>query len=299
MSLLGDLNDITKKYADNESSRTKILENEPLDKYTSLNVGGRAEFFVQPWQKEEIAEIYKYCYGKCKITILGGGTNLIFGDGLIEGLVISMRDFMFNSYSLDYTSEALAGCPLTHVTGSKFAGLEFMDGIPGTVGRAIYGNAGTVEHGFCELLESVTTVEPDGNIITWPIEKIKYSYRYCSLSDSDRLILSCVVRYGRGFVNEQLLKEYRDRRKKQPLGSRTAGSIFKNPENDSAGRLLEISGCKNLRVGDAVVSYKHANFIINAGHASGNDVINLINICREKVYNQTGILLEPEVKICT
>ena len=160
------------------------------------------------------------------------------------------------------------------------------------------GNAGTGGHGVCELVEYVITAEADGTVRTWPENEIDYSYRHCSLADKKRVILSARMTFRTAQPKDaKVLESYLLRRGTQPHGLHNAGCTFKNPAGDSAGRLLDVCGCKGLCVGDAIVSDVHANFILNRGHATSSDIMELVKICASRVYDSTGIKLEPEIKI--
>jgi UDP-N-acetylmuramate dehydrogenase len=194
-----------------------------------------------------------------------------------------------------------------------FTGAEFAQGIPGTVGGAVVGNAGTGGASMGELLEEVTTIENDGAVRKWKRGEFSYSYRCCSLfsrtptqgssllaaSCSDRLLVSCKMSFQRASYAEidKKSETFRTARTAQPRGVKSAGCAFKNPPGDSAGRLLDLSRCKGLRAGGAVVSEAHANFFLNEGDATGADIFNLIESCRDIVFQKTGILLEPEIKL--
>jgi UDP-N-acetylmuramate dehydrogenase len=175
--------------------------------------------------------------------------------------------------------------------------MEFAAGIPGTLGGAIAGNAGAGGHGVCELVDQVITIEADGSVRTWNSCDIAYSYRKCSLSAEKRVIVSARMTFRTAAPKDAaVLESYIMRRSTQPHGLHNAGCTFKNPEGNSAGKLLDEAGCKGLCVGDAIVSDVHANFILNRGHASSSDIIELVKMCSQRVYDSTGIRLEPEIK---
>ena len=289
------------------NSSSVILENHPLKNYCTLGAGGNAEIFCEPYNIEDTIKIFKYSVQNLfNINILGGGSNLLFSDGIINGVTISTRKLNQITWPLTnnkYLIEVEAGFKLADLLKftheNNFGGFDFTVGIPGTVGGAVVGNAGTVDVGICELVEEIKTIEPDGNLKTWHAGEFNYSYRKNALFEDNkaRLILSCVLKLRDALPDDKTqLENFIARRSKQPKG-KTAGSTFKNPVNDSAGRLLEISGCKNFSEGGAVVSDKHANFIINSNNATATDIINLIQRCRERVFEFTNVMLEPEVRI--
>ena len=160
------------------------------------------------------------------------------------------------------------------------------------------GNAGAGGHGVCELLDYVISLEADGEIKTLNHKDITYGYRKSSLADERRIILSARMTFRKATPGDKnVLESFLLRRGTQPHGLHNAGCTFKNPQGNSAGKLLDEAGCKNLSVGDAFVSDVHANFILNRGHAASADIMELIKICARKVYENTGIKLEPEIKI--
>ena len=280
-----------------------IKENWPLNNLCTLRVGGKAEFFVSPNSIEEMRILYNLALNEgCDIYILGGGSNVIFPDGLVKGIVISTLNLNSFAWRTELTADIDAGFKLPlilkNLREKNLAGMEFAAGIPGTLGGAISGNAGAGDHGVCELVDEVVTLESDGEIKTWPNNKINYSYRRCSLSDEKRIIISARMTFRKSNPKDiEVFESFMLRRGSQPHAFGNAGCTFKNPEGYSAGKLLDECGCKNLCVGDAIVSDQHANFILNRGNAKSSDVVELIKICSKKVYDSTGIKLEPEIKI--
>ena len=238
----------------------------------------------------------------CPVYILGGGSNVLFPDGLIEGIVISTQNLTSIEWRTNLTADIDAGFKLPllmkELRECGLAGMEFAAGIPGTLGGAIAGNAGAGGHGVCELLDYVVAVEADGTIKTWNTNEINYSYRRCSLVDDKRVIVSARMTFRKASPKDAaVLESYLLRRGSQPHGLRNAGCTFKNPEGYSAGKLLDEAGCKGLCIGDAIVSDVHANFILNRGHATSSDILELVRTCAKRVYDSTGITLEPEIKI--
>ena len=286
----------------------------PLEEYkelaplSSLGVGGVTEFFVEPSKLKDISEIFKI---RSKLDfplyILGGGTNVVFADGILKGIVLSTRrmDSAWWSTEGDFAIlEAEAGVPVSSLvsmtTEEGFSGAEFAQGLPGTVGGAVAGNAGAGGENIGELLEEVTTVESDGSIRKWVCGEFEYSYRrfLFKSTSSYRAIVSCKMKFKRAPYTEieRRLEVFRNARCSQPRGVKSVGCTFKNPPEDSAGRLLDVCGCKGLREGDAIVSAVHANFIINSGAATGGEVLKLMKSCRDIVFQETGIQLEPEIQ---
>ena len=280
-----------------------IHENMPLSRFCTLGTGGEAEIFAVPSSIEDMRVLFAMLMSeRITVYILGGGSNVLFPDGVITGIVISTQNLTAIDWRTPITADIDSGVRLAalmkvlHDRG--LAGLEFAAGIPGTLGGALAGNAGAGGHGVCELIEDVITVEADGSVKTWPHDKIAYSYRHCSLADEKRVIVSARMTFRTAQPKDsEVLQSYLLRRGTQPHGLRNAGCTFKNPEGTSAGKLLDESGCKGLAVGGAVVSDMHANFILNRGGATSSDVMELVRLCAKRVYDGTGILLEPEIKI--
>ncbi|MCL2010306.1 MAG: UDP-N-acetylmuramate dehydrogenase [Synergistaceae bacterium] len=281
-------------------------EGKELAPLSALGVGGRCGLFFEPSDLNDVSLVLKArAREKFPLFILGGGTNVVFADGVIEGAVLSARRlnrFGWSEADGRVILEAEAGCLLSGVVADSvrdgLTGVEFAVGIPGTLGGAIAGNAGAGGHSTADLLEEVTAVESSGDIRTWKRGEFTYSYRHFSLASPDRFFAACKASFRRAprAEIERGLDDFRRRRITQPQGVRSAGCTFKNPPLGSAGRLLDVSGCKGLRVGGAEVSGVHANFIVNTGRATGSDVFELMLSCRDIVFRETGILLEPEIK---
>ena len=280
-----------------------INEHWPLSRFCTLRTGGEAEIFVTPDAIEDMNIIFSLAINEgYPVYVLGGGSNLLFPDGLIHGIVISTLKLNTISWRTNITADIDAGFMLPalmkqlHERG--LGGMEFAAGIPGTLGGALIGNAGAGGHGVCELVDDVTAIESNGEIKTWSSNKINYSYRKCSLADGQRIIVSVRMTFRQANPKDkEVYESFMLRRGSQPHAFGNAGCTFKNPEGYSAGKLLDEAGCKNLCVGDAVVSDQHANFILNRGNATSSDIMKLIKICSERVYQNTGIKLEPEIRI--
>ena len=289
--------------------RCPLEERKQLAPLYALGVGGEVEFFVEPDGVRDVSELFRIRReAEFPLYILGGGTNVVFADGLLRGVALSSRRLNAlrwneNEDGGDILAEAEAGCPLPRAASEAeekgFAGMEFAQGIPGTVGGAVAGNAGAGGRSVGDLLEEVTTVEEDGSVRKWKRGEYDCSYRRCSLSSPDRFFAACKMRLRRASRAEveRNSEVFRRARSRQPRGVKSAGCTFKNPEGDSAGRLLDISGCKGLRAGGAVVSDVHANFILNSGGATGNDILRLTERCRDIVFRKTGVSLEIEIKL--
>lgn len=297
--------DLIDKFPD---SFSRIFLNEPMSCHSTFKVGGQADcFFSVTNTKEIFYAIKKACYYGLNTTILGNGSNILVADKGIRGLVISIgKDMAKISLEEDTQIVAEAGALLSTV--SKFAashnltGLEFALGIPGTVGGAVFMNAGAYDGCIANIL-----VESEGfNLKEEKLFKLQgildhdFSYRNSFYSQSGSVILKTRFKLEYG-DKEQItlkMKDYTQRRKNsQPLTMPSAGSTFKRPEGHYAGKLIEDSNLKGFKIGGASVSQKHAGFIINEDNASAQDIYNLIEYVKKSVYEKQGILLEPEVKI--
>lgn len=265
--------------------------------YTTYKLTGKMKLFV-PKDISELKEILKK--DRCKI--IGNGSNLIidksydktlvklecFNDVKICGNIVDVG----SGYSLSKLSRKCAD--------NALSGLEFACGIPGTVGGAIYMNAGAYGHEIFDSLNSITVLDEKLQIIEIHKKDLKSSYRNSLLKDNNYICLKAqfkLIKKEPKLIKKDIIDIMEDRRKKQPLEYPSAGSVFKNPKGYSAGRLIEKSGLKGLSVNDASISEKHANFIINKGSASSDDVIKLINIIKDKIKKDYGIDLELEQEI--
>jgi UDP-N-acetylmuramate dehydrogenase len=284
-----------------------VEEEKDLSPVSTSGVGGVGEFFAEPSDLEDVRALFRLRKDAgFPLRILGGGTNVVFADGVLEGVVLSTRRMTGRRWlpdGDDAVLEAEAGYLLSLVvnesSGEGFSGAEFALGIPGTVGGAVAGNAGAGGRSIGELLDEFTTVEIDGSLRKWRRGEFDCAYRYFSPAAPDRLIASCKLRFKRAprADIDRTIEEFRRARSIQPHGKRSAGCAFRNPPGDSAGRLLDFCGCKGLRIGDAVVSEAHANFILNLDRTRGDDIFELMELCRDIVFQKTGIRLEPEIKL--
>ncbi|MBA3006924.1 MAG: UDP-N-acetylmuramate dehydrogenase [Proteobacteria bacterium] len=289
-----------------------VLWDCPLSGYTSFAIGGPAAALITV---EELAELQRLLvfFKKQKIQwrVIGRGTNLLVSDTGFDGVVlilgkgftsIARRDGVENGGGVIQVG---AACSLTRLVDwcvdQSLSGVEFTAGIPGTIGGAVIMNAGAWGRELAEVLVSVTCINSSGQVCTLPRAELEFGYRTWHdhyRTEKDRVVvgveLQCVVADQDQIRN--LCQSYRaKRRMKQPKGEPNAGSFFKNPEGDAAGRLIEASGLKGLRVGGAMVSPVHANFLVNSGGATAADVLELMEKVRLKVQEDSGIVLEPEV----
>lgn len=293
-----------------------VLYKEPMAKHTYIKIGGPVDVFLKPNSLEsailaiKTAQKYQIPYH-----FHGSGANTLVKDGGLRGFVISLYQGLTNIRVIEetdshYLIEAEAGAPFSQlikfVKSLPATGLEEFVGIPGSVGGYIKMNAGLPQKVTADVLKSVTLLDKDGNLEEFQKEKIQFSYRHSSITKT-QLIVKAVFKVEKTDSEENVtntMNEFQKRRtEKQPLNFPNLGSIFKNPEAEkgliktSAGQLIEDAGLKNVRVGGARISDKHANFIINEGNASAKDVLALIDLAKNKVKTLFGIELETEIKI--
>lgn len=284
-----------------------IKENVSLAKYCTFGTGGRAKYLITPNNAFDVVRIMQlrkqYHF---PLFFLGGGSNVLLSD--IEGVVILSSGLKCaNYYECKEKNKVIievgSGYPFKSIVKESikrgYRGFEFAVGIPGTIGGAVVGNAGTHGEDVGRLLLWVECITPDGSLIRIDSKDIKSGYRFSSLSENGFFITKCAFEtlYGDVCLVKEKCLEYWSRRSNQPLTYKSAGCIFKNSEKYSAGRLLDECGCKGKRVGDAAISDLHANFCINLGNARPNDIKKLIYECRDIVYEKKGILLDFEVKM--
>ncbi|MEG2657823.1 MAG: UDP-N-acetylmuramate dehydrogenase [Clostridiales bacterium] len=282
-----------------------IEVNAPMSQYTTWHIGGNADCLFSPCDSEDIALGLAYAKNKgIPYMVMGNGSNMLVLDGGIRGLVIRIGENMATYTVAGDKIEALSGCILAKMARETaklgLGGLEWGAGIPASLGGAAVMNAGAYGHSFYETLAAVEVVEMDGNISKIDIKDLSYGYRNTSLMKKGAVVTKVFLNMHKdnaevltNFVDETL----KTRRKNQPLEYPSAGSVFKNPQNDHAGRLIEAAGLRGLCHGDAQVSEKHGNFIVNIGSAKATDVLELIAEVRNIVKKKFDVDLEPEVRL--
>ncbi len=277
----------------------------PLRDYTSFKIGGNADVLVFPDSASQILAVIEFAKKSgIPVFVLGKGSNLLVSDEGLRGIVINTCRMDKIELIDETTIFCQCGVSLTRLCRfaleNSLEGLEFAFGIPGTAGGAAYMNAGAYGGEMKDVLISCKHITSDGEIAEFDADKLQLSYRHSVYSDSDYVILSLVLKLKKGNKDEIKAKmdDLMSRRKdKQPLEFPSAGSTFKRPEGYFAGALIEQCGLKGYTSGGAQVSEKHAGFVVNIGGATAKDVMNVINHCKETVFEQTGVTLEPEVKI--
>jgi len=282
----------------------RVLFNAPMRRFTSIKVGGPADSLLFPKNIDELRKIVRYARRKnIPVLVLGKGTNFVVKDKGIRGWVVSLTQGIKKVQMNGEVVEAEAGLTLQRLVQftieKELEGLEPFWGIPGTVGGGLAMNAGAWGVELKDLLLSITLMKEDGEIVEKPRSRLRFSYRRLSLSPS-WIILKGRFQLKRAKKEAILerVKSYLEMRKKtQPLDYPSAGSIFKNPKEGPAGKWIEELGLKGFRMGQAMISEHHANFIINLGKASAEEITNLMELVEKKVYEEKGISLEREVMV--
>lgn len=293
-----------RKIFENILGNENVLENEPMSCHTTFKIGGNADWFLMPKTKEQLLSTLEAIYGmEIPCIILGNGSNLLVGDKGIRGVVVCLKNMDTIKVCGDEIY-AEAGAILSRVSnaavGAGLAGLEFASGIPGSVGGAVYMNAGAYDHEMNEIIKSVEYMDMQGNFYEIPGEKCEFGYRTSKFTGDEYIILGCTLKLNPDNVDDikTRIADYTQRRvSKQPIDKPSAGSTFKRPKGNFAGTLIDQAGLKGYSIGGAQVSEKHAGFVINTGSATAEDVLNLIEHIRKTVLEKSGVMLEPEVKM--
>ena len=279
---------------------------EPMAKHTSFRIGGAAEVMAFPKSPEELAELLKTsALLDCNCAILGAGTNVLAPDAGMQGLVICLKDCMDGMKQLDATHiRVMAGVTMTraalYAANLGLGGMEFAHGIPGTVGGGVYMNAGAYGGELCQIVESVAVMDRKGNLRCIHSEEMRFSYRYSILKETEEIVVWADFALEAKPVDEikSKMKELQGKRSaSQPLDLPSAGSAFKRPVGGYAAALIDQAGLKGYQVGGAAISTKHAGFAVNLGGATAADVKQLLLEVSDRVYENSGIRIEPEILI--
>ena len=279
---------------------------EPMSRHTSFRIGGPVAVMAFPKSAAELAEILKVS-ALMDITpaILGAGTNVLAPDEGMDGLVVCLKDCMGGMEQLDETTIRVAA-GVTMTRAAMFAanlglgGMEFAHGIPGTIGGGVYMNAGAYGGEIKDICTFVDVMDKDGSITRRTAEEMKFSYRHSVLEDEGGIVLAAefkLVPTSAEDVKAKMKELQAKRSASQPLDLPSAGSAFKRPVGGYAAALIDQTGLKGFQVGGAAVSEKHAGFVVNLGGATAADVRELLQQVSDKVFDRTGIRLEPEVRI--
>ena len=286
------------------ASLVSVLKvNEPLKNHTTFHLGGPADYFAEVQNRKELLDIYNFAKKQnVSLMVLGGGSNVLVDDRGFRGIIMKLsgefREIALDGDVLSAGCGALTQTVLKASIDKELSGLECLSGIPGTIGGAIAGNAGSKDSWIGDAVISVEVLNEEGKILEIPKEKIKFGYRSSGLNNN--ILLKAKLNLKKSLKNDIFTKVERyasSREQTQPLGSWNAGCIFKNPDGGIAGRLIDECGLKGLSFGGAKVSEKHANFILNVDNAKSSDVFELMKIIRSKVKEKFNINLELEIKI--
>jgi UDP-N-acetylenolpyruvoylglucosamine reductase len=290
--------------AEHVSGETLIRRGELLAKRTTLRVGGPADLYLEPASEPDLRAVLSFCREHSRpFFVLGRGSNLLVKDGGFRGVVICLAHEKFSR--IETAGQRLhcgAGAKLKAVAvqarRNGLAGLEFLEGIPGSVGGALRMNAGAMGRAMLQVVESVRLMDFDGRVHERTAAELNAAYRSCPTLNT-HIALSAVLRGEPGLreVIEQRMNEFSQRRWKSQPAAPSAGCIFKNPDSIPAGKLIDELGLKGTCVGGAVVSAEHGNFIVNEGAATARDVLTLIELVRQRARLERGIELQTEVEI--
>lgn len=286
--------------------KISIRFEEPLSKHTSFRIGGPAEAMAFPKNREELAELLKKsCLWDRKPVILGAGTNVLAPDEGMKGLIICLKDCLDGMERVDGTSiRVMAGVTMARAAvfaaSQGLSGLEFAHGIPGTIGGGVYMNAGAYGGELGSLCREVELMDREGKTHVLTHEQMDFSYRHSCLEETDWIVVSALLSLvpGKEETIRARMKELQAKRlASQPLNFPSAGSAFKRPQGGYAAALIDQAGLKGFRVGDAAISEKHGGFAVNLGKATAEDMKTLLKEVSEKVEAQSGIHLEPEIRV--
>ena len=287
-------------------SPERVRRDEPMSRHTSFKVGGSADVYFEPASADELV----YAVGAAReagvpFTVIGNGSNLLVKDGGIRGLVIRLGEGLSAISVSGLTVSAQAGATLAKLALAAqehaLTGLEFASGIPGMVGGGLFMNAGAYDGSLSDVCTGAKLLDI-GTLESFDVtaQELKLGYRTSVLQGGDLICLQADFQLKQGDreqIKAKMDELNRRRREKQPLSYPSAGSTFKRPEGHFAGALIEQAGLKGLSIGGAQVSEKHAGFIINTGGATARDVLELIEAVKKRVYDMSGVTLEPEVRI--
>ena len=283
----------------------KVLINEKISNYTTYKVGGKVRAIVYPKGEEELISLVTLLKErKIKYFVLGNGSNVLFSDNIYDGIIIKLDNF--NKISIqDDIIEVESGYHLIKLSNdamrNALCGLEFASGIPGTVGGAVFMNAGAYGEDMSMIIDSVRVLTSDLEIREFTKEEMEFSYRTSLLQKHlDYVCVSAKLKLQKGNkeeIEEVIVSRRKTRRETQPLNFPSAGSVFRNPPGMYAGELIENMGLKGYRVGRAEVSTKHANFIINTGNAKASDIKKIIDYIKQKALTKYNIKLRVEQRL--
>lgn len=280
-----------------------LLKNEAMSKHTSYGIGGPAKAYVKPKDEVDLSNILKFA-SKHKIStfFVGSGSNILVSDDGIDGIVItlgnSLKKLIIEGTSVYCQSGVMLGKFVKECISRSLSGVESLIGVPGTVGGALIMNAGAFGSEISNYLKKVTVMTMSGELRRYKADDIQFSYRNSSFQNNEILISAEfeLIQSDKKSVVEKKSMASGGRKKSQPLKYRSAGSIFKNPDEGAAGFYIDKAGLKGSKSGDAEISPIHANFFVNHGSAKASDIVELIRLARKTVKEKFGIMLELEIK---
>ncbi len=282
-----------------------LLVQEPMSRHTSFRIGGPADLLARPQSEQELAALLaKAAANAVPVTLVGNGSNLLVRDKGIRGLVIKLgnmlNDIVINDNSITFGSGVSLAMASRRAAELALSGLEFAVGIPGSIGGAVYMNAGAYDGEMSKVVTSVRVMDAAGQVEALPASALDFAYRRSALQGSGRIVTAVTVELTPGDKQAiaDKMADFSNRRiTKQPLELPSAGSMFKRPPGYFAGTLIDQTGLKGYTVGGAQVSSKHAGFVVNVGGATCADVLQLIADVQDKVFAAHGVHLEPEVLV--
>ena len=286
-------------------TRGTIRLSEPMSRHTTFRIGGPADVFAQPLDQEDLVQLVRFARAKeLPCIVIGNGSNLLVGDGGVRGLVVRLAPRFNEIEWLEDGAVVGAGASLARLVKEAaevgLSGLESTVGIPGTLGGALATNAGTDTGSVGDLVVEATVLDREGEVREWGAAQFAYRYRYSNLGKERAVVLAARLRLEPAPPEDIAAKMERLRHKRasrQPLRAWSAGSAFKNPRGVAAGKVLDRAGAKGMRVGDAQISRKHANFLLNRGHATAAQMRELIERAHALALRRYGIDLEPEIQM--
>ena len=288
----------------NITGKDNVRINEPMKNHTTFKIGGPAQYYVTPESVTQIQEVVSLCRDmNIPLHVIGNGSNILVGDDGVDGVVLALFN-TFSDYEIkDNVITAQAGMSLIKLAvialREGLTGLEFASGIPGSVGGAVYMNAGAYDGQMKDVITSVTVLDEAGNIRILGRDELDMGYRTSTVAKHNMIVLQVIIELKAGDkdqIKDRMNQLSELRKQKQPLEYPSAGSTFKRPEGYFAGKLIADAGLKGYSIGGAAVSEKHAGFVVNMGGATAKDVVELTDYIKKRIIEQFGVTLELEIK---
>ncbi len=282
-----------------------LVQNAPMDKYCSFRAGGRADLLAEPVTVSQLRQVLEILRDSGEeYMVIGNGTNILVKDGGYRGVIVRLErldEIRMEGETIICGAGALLSTVARAALAESLTGLEPMSGIPGSIGGGVFMNAGAYDGEMKNVLVSADVIDSKtGEQKTVPAEELELGYRHSKLMETGDVAVSAVLKLKKGSQEEiaERMRDYAERRNtKQPVQYPSAGSFFKRPPGYFAGKLVQDAGCKGLSVGGAQISELHSGFMINTGGATVTDILTLMRLVQNTVYDQFGVMLEPEVRI--